>query len=59
MLKLWETGWGTYENSLYYLKLFQNLKAYFKKQRTTVICNNMNEPQKYLAESKKASGNVH
>lgn len=45
--------------TLYYLKLFQNLKAYFKKQRTTVICNNMNEPQKYLAESKKASGNVH
>ena len=50
MLKMCETGWGAYENSLYYIKLFQNLNVYFKKQRTTVICNNMNEPQKYLAE---------
>lgn len=53
-----EIGCGAHENPML-SKLFQNLKVYFKKQCTIVICNNMDEPQNYFAEWKKASGNVY
>lgn len=36
--------------TLNYLKLFQNLKVYFKKQCTVIVCHNVDEPQKYVAE---------